>query len=266
MIELKYEINDTFRKKFNLPLMFHGKSVAEPQSHGIVAPPVIGSSEFEEGLNDMLTMVNAARQLSPITKELGKVLDKYNPFEVPKIGYEGVLRAMGFHSWNALVKFIEKDKCLELYVRMEHYLDDNNIPYNQDRDFIGNEVGQYKRLASCSEPTALKAGNVKYFYKHLRPLEYLTAKYGRDVRHMVNGVHPPHYEYIPWHAAKFGECLDVSRRQFNFTDYRQIGLVNANAYYLGAQARGGLGVHYAESNAIGMKIAGIPELKDFYNE
>lgn len=266
-------ITEEQRKEFGLPPMTVFQELEETaQDHGLRAPSQIGTPEYQEEIEDMLKLVKGARvtikkdqyRLDPFSDEVTDTLNKYLPeghHNIDAEEYLTTLENFGFSSWAALVEFVKDDDCIELFTRINHWAKDNNIKHKEDRPFISDEVGQYSRLADRMERTLKKVGEVKWFFKHVRPLEYFCMITGCDMRAAINYMHPGHWECPAGHGGKFGEILQFCRSQWTLTPAQDFLIFLI--CFAASMARSGGGVHKPHSNLMSWPLAGVKEFNRY---
>lgn len=241
-------------------------------AHGLIPPAVIGSTDYEIQLSDMIVMVDAAKapanKTRPVRWPLAALgaLARYAPTEIDIAQTHTALRQFGFYSWKNCVEFVMDDNCDDFASIVLRWTQENSIPHADDLGFIdGDGTGflttylkELNNKGAGARGTLEKAFDAKYFYQHRRPLEILKDRMGEEAALcQVNYVHPGHWAYPAGHGVKFFSVVKVVRDMWQLTPEQDQALLVA-AYVL-AMARSGGGVHYPRDNAASGYLSGLPE-------
>lgn len=241
-------------------------------SHGLRAPHAVGSEEFLEWLQDMLELVELAKERMPSAlmrneqvrnnwEEVRVIINKHSPVQIGEVIREVMLK-FGFETWAECVEFVRDDECIEFMVRIAHYAKRRKVLVRKDRGFIDGEgVGLYARWAERTDRTLEKTFDAKYHFRQIRPLEYLNQLTEIDHACTMNYVHPGHYAYPAGHGAKFFETLDLARDTWELSEEQDGEILTASIVL--AMARSWWGVHYPEDNLASGYFAGLKEFSSY---
>ena len=137
--------------------------------------------------------------LDILVKYISEYVPDIDADEIPFIA-EDVLNVNGF---DELSRWVQDDMCAEVFNRMLKYCLTEQQKHVRSRDFIdGSGIGYLQVFTRNLKTNIEKTFDAKYFYKVMRPLEYIYKEYGMDLTKVANKVNPGHWSYGQGHSTK----------------------------------------------------------------
>jgi len=244
-----------------MPVEMEGRKA---ENHGVPPPHAVGSPAFMAELQDTIILAQHAKQKYPYWHpEVHAILKRYfddnfhdgsHNFFPNQKALESWMAEFGFNTWQEVCEFVDTDECVEMFVRIRHWLKEKGIQPKKDQGFIdGTGISVYRRWADRQKAKAEKAFDVKHFYKQPRPFMFLEAVLGIDCTCLgLGGRHPGHWSYLAQHANKFGEDYDQVKDNYDISDSDLFKL--KVVLFVAAFGRSGCLYHYPQDNIVGFKF------------
>lgn len=236
------------------PAMTVEKNGREFSNHGVKPPSIVGSPEFQEQMQDSIRLCTGVSRGS-WNPDVLRILDKYNPTDVPVQDIRSLMADFGHHSWGSICHFVKYDECIEFYPKLIKYAKKVGLKINDgiEGDFSDDSISIYKRYLKELERTTKKAFDVKYFYESERLLVTLFKQTGVDFSSMAGYVHPGHFRYIAQHANKFFTGVEMIKKEYTSSPHFD-ELFECIAW-VESMGRTGILVHLIEDNYNGRHIS-----------
>lgn len=160
-----------------------------------------------------------------------------------------------------LASWVQDDQCSEVFNRMLAHCVRENQPHRTDEGFIdGSGIGYLRHYVNALKISLEKTFDAKWYYKVVRPIEWLWTKSKFDMTPVVNAINPGHWSNPQGHATKSFTALEVLRYVFTLESgcNRQL-LIAACLFGHGRDANF---IHYPMDTYASGYNTGLDEFKD----
>lgn len=227
----------------NLPEMTVEKR--EPKSAHRVPEPDLSPQNMSEQIQDAIQLNEDAKlykvrellyrevdkNLEPLAwpKTTTDILIKYISQYVPDVTREEIIEVsknvIGCNGIDQVARWVQDDMCSEFFNRTLRYCLKEQQKHKRDKDFIdGSGIGYLQLYTHNLKSNIEKAFDAKYFYKVIRPLEWIWLKYGMDLTKVANKINPGHFSFGQGHSCKSFTAVETLNETFHLDNlcYRAI--------------------------------------------
>lgn len=159
------------------------------------------------------------------TNILVKYINEYMPGLDRQEIIDVTKEVFGLSGWDQVAYWVRDDMCSEVFNRMLEFCLKNKQKHKNELGFIdGSGIGYLATFTKNLKINIEKTFDAKYFYKVMRPLEYIYDKYGMDLTKVANHIHPGHYSYPQGHSTKSFTAVQTLDEVFELSEevYRKL--------------------------------------------
>lgn len=152
------------------------------------------------------------------------ILHHYISDYVPDLKQEEIIEATrevgGFAGFDQVAIWVQDDQCSEFFNKALSYCMNEGLDHQKDKGFIdGSGIGYLNEYRKDLKENIEKAFDAKYWYKVMRPLEYVLKTFNFSLIDIANKIHPGHWSYPQGHSTKSFTAVQTLRSVFHTTKH-----------------------------------------------